>query len=191
MPFNAVDIIILIPLLAMALKGLKNGLIHEFFALFGQAAAIFLGFTYIDTAGQILIGYIGMSGPWVPLFAFIAIYAIVMIIVYILIKVFNAAVQLAFLSGFNMIAGALFGMYKAALVFSVVLILLMGFNVPDEKTREGSLLYSYILPIAPGTYNAIAVVYPGVSSFREDVGAYLDNFSPTRNFAIPEFSEDD
>lgn len=182
MPFNAVDIVIFVPLVAMAIKGLKNGLIHEVLSLFGQIIAIFLSFTYMNEVGQILVGYLGMSNAWVPLLAFIAIYILVIILVNLIIKVLNAMVKLAFLSVYNLILGAIFSALKATLLFSVIFILLLGFDIPDKETRENSLLYEYVLPIAPGAYNAVAVIYPGVTNFEGDVTEYMDKFNPFNNY---------
>lgn len=189
MPFNAVDLIILVPVVAMAIKGLKNGLIHEVFGLIGQILAIFAAFTYMDKVGQFLIGFLGMSGGWVPLVSFILLYVVIIVLVNLLIKTLNAVVKFAFLSLYNVILGAIFSAFKAILVYSVILILLIGFNLPGENTRDGSLLYGYVLPVAPATYNVVAKVYPGVSNFTDDVGKYLDEFNPFNHFSGKQLEE--
>jgi membrane protein required for colicin V production len=188
MSFSYVDIIIALPLAYWLIKGLKNGFAHEFLGLLGQILAIFLAFTYMEPMGAILIGYIKMSGAAVPLVAFILIYIIFMILVHLLIKVINRFVEVIFLSTFNKILGAFFSTFKAALVLSVVFILLAGLDTPKKESRDDSMLYSYVLPIAPATYNLVAFLWPGVSSFTDQAGDFIDQYNPfkDKDFTNPE-----
>jgi hypothetical protein len=34
------------------------------------------------------------------------------------------------------------------------------------------------MPIAPATYNVVAVVFPGVTDFAEDAGEFIEKFNP-------------
>lgn len=176
MPFSLIDLIIAVPLAAMFIKGMKNGFAHEVLGLAGQIIAIFLGFAYMEQLGQALSNYFSWHSPAVPLVAFLIIYIIFIILVGILIRVVNSIIKVVFLSTFNMVLGALFSTFKAALVYSVIFVLLAGFNIPDRDTAKESFLYEYMLPIAPATYNAVAVVFPGVTNFAEEAGAFIDKF---------------
>ncbi|KPP99643.1 MAG: membrane protein required for colicin V production [Bacteroidetes bacterium HLUCCA01] len=178
MPFNLVDLIVAVPLAAMFIKGMKNGFAHEIISLVGQIAAIFLAFTYMEQLGQAISNYFSWHGPGVPLVAFLIIYLIFVLLVQLIIKVVNSIIKVAFLSTFNMLAGAAFSTFKGTLVFSVIFVLLAGFNLPDQQTRDDSFLYSIVLPVAPATYNAIAVVYPGVDDFADQAGQFLEKFKP-------------
>lgn len=181
MPVNVVDIAIAVPLIAMFLKGLKNGFVHETLTLVGQVLAIFMAFTYMEQVGKILASFMGLSGPALPLVAFLVIYLLFILLTHVIIKLINTLLKIAFLSVFNMILGGVFSTFKAVLLASVVLILLAGFNIPGSESRTTSYMYAYIVPIAPSTYNVIAKVYPGVTTFREDVGVYIDRFNPVKD----------
>lgn len=185
MSINLLDLIIVLPLIAMALKGLKNGFVHEFLTLFGTLMAIFLSFTYMNAVGAVFITYTGSSGPWIPLTAFVFIYIVAILLVKIIIKALNAFLNFANLSTLNLIVGALFSLFKGALIFSVVLLFMSSFNIPDDDTKNGSLLYSYILPTAPATYNIVAKVYPGVTSFADQAGVFIDSHNPFTDFHTP------
>ncbi len=189
MPVNLLDIILAVPLIAMAIKGLKNGFVHEVFSLLGQIIAIFLAFTYMDVVGNIIIGFLGISNAWIPLLGFVALYLVIIILVNLLIKVLNAMIKFVYLSNLNMIAGAIFSTFKAVLVISVIFLLFRAFDLPNDQTRESSLLYRYIAPVAPVTYNVVANVYPGVTSFAEEAGTYIDRFSPFSDFTPTEENE--
>jgi len=185
MAVNLLDLIIIFPLAAMAMKGLKNGLIHEVFTLMGTLAAIFVAFTYMNAVGVVIIQYTGATSAWVPLSAFVLIYFIAILLVKVIIKALNAFLSLANLSTINLIAGALFSMFKGVIVFSVLLMFMYSFNIPDEDTRTGSLLYPYILPTAPATYNVVAKIYPGVTSFADQAGIFIDSHNPFTDFHTP------
>jgi membrane protein required for colicin V production len=185
MSFSYVDIIIALPLAYWLIKGLRHGFAHEFLSLTGQILAIFVAFTYMEMMGSILIGYLKMSGAAVPLVAFILIYIIFIILVRLVIKVINRFIEVIFMSTFNKILGAFFSAFKAALVLSVVFILLAGLDLPSKESRNQSMLYSYVLPIAPATYNLIAFVWPGVSSFTDQAGEFIDQYNPFKDKDFP------
>jgi membrane protein required for colicin V production len=185
MSINLLDLIIALPLIAMAVKGLKNGFAQEVLTLLGTLMAIFLSFTYMNAVGAVLITYTGTSGPWIPLTAFVFIYIIAIIIVKIMTKALNAFLNFANLSTLNLIAGALFSIFKGALIFSVVFLFMSSFNIPDDDTKNGSLLYPYILPTAPATYNIVAKIYPGVTSFADQAGVFIDSHNPFTDYHTP------
>jgi membrane protein required for colicin V production len=186
MSINLLDLIIILPIIAMALKGLKNGFVHEVFTLLGTLTAIFLAFTYMNAVGIVIIHYTGTSGAWIPLIGFIFIYIFAIIIVKVIIKALNAFLSFAILSTINLIVGGLFSMFKGVLIFSVILLFMSAFNIPDEETKNGSLLYPYVFPTAPATYNVVAKIYPGVTSFADQAGKFIDNHNPFTDFHTPD-----
>jgi len=181
MTFSYVDIIIALPLAYTLIKGLQHGFAHEFLGLVGQILAIFIAFTYMEPMGAILIGYIKLSGAAVPLVAFILIYIIFVILVRLVIKVINRFIEVIFLSTFNKILGAFFSAFKTALVLSVIFILLAGLDTPKKESRDNSMLYAYVLPIAPATYNLVAFLWPGVTSFTDQAGDFIDQYNPFKD----------
>lgn len=175
MPISALDIILMVPLLILFVTGFKRGLVDSVIGLLGQVLAIFIAFTYMYFLADIMYRYFNTDSAWVPLLSFVTLYLIVIAMVKLLIRLAESALEFAKLSFFNMLAGGIFGVLKAALVMSVLLIFLGTFNQPDERTRKDSLLYPYILPVAPKSYDILAKIYPGVVSFTEQAGNYLKN----------------
>ncbi|MCH8494899.1 MAG: CvpA family protein [Balneolales bacterium] len=181
MPFSYVDLIIAIPLAAMFIKGMKNGFAHEVLALVGQVVAIFLSFTYMEEVGSSLSSIFGFTGAGVPLVAFIMIYVIFIILVHIVIKAVNSFIKVVFLSTFNMMMGGVFSTFKALLLLSVVFLLLAGFNKPSVEAQRSSFLYSYVVPVAPSTYNFVAIVFPGITSFADEAGTFIERNNPFKD----------
>ncbi|MCC5925720.1 MAG: CvpA family protein [Bacteroidetes bacterium] len=181
MPFSIIDLIIAVPLVAMFIKGMKNGFAHEILSLTGQIAAIFISFTYMEPLGQALSNYFSWHSPAVPLVAFLLIYLIFIILLGILIRIANSIIKVVYLSTFNMLLGAVFSTFKGLLVFSVILVLFAGFNVPDKETTEKSYLYNIVMPVAPATYNTVAFVFPGITDFADEAGTFIEKFKSFTN----------
>jgi len=83
---------------------------------------------------------------------------------------------MALLSVPNRVLGLVFGVLKSSLFVSVFFILLLGLGQPKEETRNDSLLYPYIMMVAPAAYNAIGNIYPGSESFTDTVRRALEDF---------------
>lgn len=182
MPVNLFDVILVLPIVAMGLKGLKNGLIHEFLTLTGTFFAIFISFTYMDDLGNVLAFYSGSSSAWVPVISFVMIYFVAIVLLNIVIKALNAFITFAHLSTLNLLTGSLFSAYKGALILSVILLFMAGFNLPKDDVKNDSLLYPYVFPVAPMSYDFVAKIYPGVDSFAEQAGTFIDKFNPFTDF---------
>lgn len=185
MPFSVVDLIVAVPLVVLFIKGMKNGFAHEILSLAGQIIAIFMAFYYMEQLGQALSNYFSWSSAAVPLVAFLIIYVIFLILTSVIIKVVNSIIKVVFLSTFNMLLGAFFSTFKGVLVFSVIFILLAGFNIPDRETTQKSYLYAYVVPVAPATYNVIAIVFPGITDFAEEAGAFIEKHNPFKDQQDP------
>jgi len=167
------DIVIAVPILIFFITGLKNGFIEEAFGLIGQIIAIFLAFTYMSEFAAYWERFYNMESPWIPFFSFIILYIGIIIVVKLIIKFLNSLIKLANLSIVNLIFGGIFSGLKGALLVSVVLIILGVVNQPNQEYRDTSLLYEYVLPIAPKVYNVMARIYPGVQSFAEQTDQYF------------------
>jgi len=179
MPVNALDIIIALPILIFFVAGLKNGFIEEVVGLIGQIIAIFLAFTYMSDVSLFWEEFYNIESSWIPFFSFIAIYLVALIVVRMIIKLMESIIKIAKLSVVNHFFGGVFSGLKGAIIVSAFLVILGVLGQPRQEYTQNSLLYSYILPIAPGTYNFISRVLPGVGEFQEQVGDYFKNLDVT------------
>lgn len=180
MPVNALDIIIALPILIFFVAGLKNGFIEEVVGLIGQIIAIFMAFTYMSDFSIFWEEFYDIESPWIPFFSFIAIYLLAIIIVKLIIKLMESILKFAKLSMVNHFFGGVFSGLKGAVLVSAFLVILGVLGQPRQEYTQNSLLYSYVLPIAPTTYNYISRVLPGVGEFQEQVGEYFKNLDATR-----------
>ena len=179
MPVNALDIIIALPILIFFVAGLKNGFIEEVVGLIGQIIAIFLAFTYMSDVSLFWEEFYNIESSWIPFFSFIAIYLVALIVVKLIIKLMESIIKFAKLSMINHLFGGVFSGLKGAILVSTFLVILSVLGQPRQEYTQNSLLYSYILPIAPTTYNYISRVLPGVGDFQEQLGEYFKDLDVT------------
>ncbi len=191
MPLHALDIIIALPILIFFVAGLKNGFIEEVVGLIGQIIAIFIAFTYMSEVSVFWEEFYNIESSWIPFFSFIAIYLAAIIVVKLIIKLMESLLKVAKLSIVNHFFGGVFSGLKGAILVSTFLVILSVLGQPRQEYTQNSLLYSYILPIAPTTYNYLSRVIPGADDFQEQLGEYFKNLDVTSIFTSDETTPSD
>ncbi len=153
---NLLDFLIIIPVLLFAFSGIKNGLIGEVLGIAGLIAAIYLTFEYMDEAAEIIRPLFNTDETYVIFIAAAIIFIITLIIAQLIDFLAAKFLKVVRLYTINRILGFFFGMIKGAIIVSALLLILAGFQIPSEQSREESATYSYIVYLAPWAYNLIA-----------------------------------
>ncbi|MCH2449307.1 MAG: CvpA family protein [Gracilimonas sp.] len=181
------DLIIGIPLLYFGYKGAVNGLVKEVLNIVGIILAIFLTFNYLDAFTGLIAPIFEEGASYIPFISggilFIGTLGVVALVAYATKELLKAVK----LSMVNRILGGAFGALKSGLVVSAVLLLLAGFNVPSDEAREESYLYPAVIYLAPLTYNAVALVYPGAENYSQTLKENIGEYNPLEN--IPFLNE--
>jgi membrane protein required for colicin V production len=165
---NALDILFAVPLLLFAWRGFSNGFVKEMIRIIGFIVAAFLAFNYAEALLPTVKGW-GINDQLAPFIAAFLIFAGCSVVVEIITRLLNKLVDVTLLTIPNKLLGAAFGALKVGLIFSFIYIFLAGFKIPDEKTRQASLSYPYLIQVVPVTYNIISSIYPGADGFVETV----------------------
>ena len=156
-----IDILLLVPLLWFAFKGLKNGAVMEFVHL----AAIVVGVFVATRFSHFLAQYLQLESEYAGIMyfaiTFIAVVAMLFLAGYILEKFINAIA----LGWLNRVLGLVFAVAKTILIMSM---LIFYFNKIDrEETifstekRDESLLFRPVEKVAP-------MVMPMLTRFLEE-----------------------
>lgn len=180
---NALDLLIIVPIGFFAYKGFTAGLIQEVLGLVGIVLAIFVTFAYMKPASTLLEPFFSGSDTQIivaGLILFVGTIALVQLIGHSI----RRFLELIKLNLINRIAGLFFGAVKSAIVLSGFLWLFAGFNIPEEDTRNESLLYPVVLSIAPTVFNMVASVYPGIENFIETLEDAIQEDNPIRNNSL-------
>jgi membrane protein required for colicin V production len=166
---NYIDIILLIPMAWFAYKGFGKGLIIELFSLIALIAGIYAAVYFSDYAAKFLIGNFTLNEDYVPIISFVITFIGVVVIVYFAGKLLEKLVDMVALGILNKLTGAAFGILKAAVFMSIVIMLINSIDnkwIPKEKKKE-SVLYSPVSAIAPLLWNKLEDLDINKSTFEK------------------------
>lgn len=172
---GTLDYFVLLPIAFFAYRGFKNGLVKEVSGIIGLILAVFFTFNFMEDAGRILAKFLTISEEFLPFAGAISVFILTIVLVQVAVWLINSILDAAFLSLPNKIAGAVFGSLKVGIIISAILLLLAGFNQPNEETRKASATYKYAIQLAPMAYNTIAAIYPGAESFSVTINKTIQS----------------
>jgi membrane protein required for colicin V production len=179
------DILIGLPLLYMAYKGAVNGIVKELLNIIGVVLAVYGTFTYMDEFAAIISTlFEDPSQGFIPFLAGAILFIGVLSIISLLAYWMRAWLEAVNLGTANRFLGAIFGMLKAAIIISTLLILLSGFNIPKEDIRSQSVLYPYVIQVGPKAFNVVTTLYPAAENYTETLKNTLKNYNPIQNLPV-------
>lgn len=153
---NYIDIVLVILLVFSAIGGFKNGLIVELASL----AALILGiwgaihFSYVTS--DFLIENLNFNSEHLPVISFIVTFIVIVILVHIVANVVDKMVETIMLGFVNKLAGLVFGVLKAALILSIILLVFdkidKDVKILPESTKSESRMYEPIRNLAPSIF---------------------------------------
>ena len=156
---NYLDIIILVPMAWAAYRGFTKGFIIEIFGLLALAVGIYGSIHFSDYTAVWLREEFEMSSEFLPVISFSLTFLALVIVVHLLGKTVEKVAHIASLKLANKLFGSLFGLLKAALILSAVLIVLKNIDakaqfLPQDKIKE-SLLFEPV-------HNLVAWLIPAI-----------------------------
>jgi membrane protein required for colicin V production len=113
------DIIAGIFLLLLFLKGLKNGFVIELASLAALVLGIIGAVMFSEVTARWLSGF--MESKYLSVVAFVMVFIAVVIAVHILAHAIDKLMKAIALGWFNRLAGALFGLVKAAFLSTLTI----------------------------------------------------------------------
>lgn len=167
---RVLDLILLIPLILGAYTGYRRGLIMELVGVIALILAILGAFKLLHAGIDFLSRYIPEYSNFIPFIAFIGIFIGILILVNLLGKLTKKFLDLTILGTFDNFAGALIGIFKWAFLTSIVLWLSLqvDLKIPDQLT-ENSILYPYIVELAPTVGEYLSAIFPFASDLFESI----------------------
>jgi len=180
---NLLDFFIVIPMGYFAYRGFTSGVIHEVLNIVGIVLAVFITFEYMEEASAMFRPFFESQDYAVVaagIFLFIATIAAVQAIAYASQKL----LEVIKLNLLNRIAGLAFGALKSGIIISGILLLMAGFNLPGEESRNESISYPYVIYLAPMAFDLVATVYPGAENFIETIDRTIEENNPIKSLPI-------
>lgn len=149
------NIILIIPLAWGFYKGLRKGLIVELASILAIILGVFACSKFSDMVADFLGEHIHshISSLYLSICAVILVFIGVVILVFFIAKRIQKLAEALFLGIANRIFGALFGLFKWALLVSFVLyffdILNQKAGIVSASTLERSIVYEHLIKLAP------------------------------------------
>ncbi len=150
---NFIDIIIIIPIVWFAYKGLSKGFVNEIAQLFALIGGIFIAANFSHFVGEKISCWLSINEKYINVVAFIITFAGVILLVVIVRKSIEKIIKASSLNFINKIGGLIFGALKAAFLLSCLFYVI---NRVDDRavilkaeTRNDSLFYYPVSALAP------------------------------------------
>jgi len=171
---NWLDIILIVPVAWLAYKGFKKGLIIEIFSLLALLAGIYGGIHFSDFTTGILTEDFKFTSEFMPVISFGMTFILIVVLVYYVGKLLEKVIKMMALSIVNKISGSLFGILKAFLLLSLLLVLV---DAIDHRTHflpeyqvNNSLMYKPIKGLCAQIFPMIedSEIYDSLQGLRDE-----------------------
>ena len=169
------DIISIILLAILAIKGFSKGLVLEIASLAALFVGAVVGLKLMHYVASYLSEELGWNGKWLLLIAFIFVFALVVLVMHILARALEKMLKLVALGFLNRLGGSVFGIIKGAFILSLVFWMLDNSGFVTEEVFNKTQIAQHILRFAPTTFNVFANVVPLLGELLEDLGQVFEN----------------
>ena len=168
------DIFILIILAVGLIRGFRSGLLKQVASLIGTIMAFVLAASFMESAGRLLELKLGVSPEISSVTAFISVFFLVKICVLTVANAARSLVETAKLSGLDRLAGGLAGSFKAAILLSMVFLMIGIAELPGQNSRAESEFYMPVYRLVPDAWSFISDRSPAFEDLRRRVEDRLD-----------------
>ncbi len=149
---NFLDIIFIIPIIWLAYKGFKKGLIIELTSLVALVLGVYLAYYFSNYTADFLRDMFNVGEKYMSIISFTLTFIVVVISCYIVGKMLEKFVDIIMLGFLNKIVGSFFGILKAVFVLSIIIYIINSYdqnqNIISKKLRDNSILYNPISSVA-------------------------------------------
>jgi membrane protein required for colicin V production len=170
MIMNYIDLIIIVLLVFGLARGFINGFIKELASLLALILGIWGAIKLSAFTAERLYDYFNMTGQYVGIIAFLITFVIIVIIIHFIGLLVDKFVEKISLGVLNSLLGLVFGLFKTALILSVIFTVLNAIDAKHhflpKKQIENSRLYNPIADIAPAIFPVIGEGSPNRSFDR-------------------------
>lgn len=158
------DIIYAIILLLAMIHGYRKGMIHSIVSLLALIVGLLAAVRFSELAAVYIDKWFNISGKYLPLIAFIAVFIGLYLLFRLLEKALEGFFKLIKLNFVNQIIGALIWGLVWTMLFSTILFYLNNMGLFSDELKSDSVTYEKIAPIAPDTFELIGKIIPPVKN---------------------------
>jgi membrane protein required for colicin V production len=170
MQLAALDWFILVVLAGGLIRGFMVGAVRQVASIAGLVVAFFLSVQLMHPIGELIVASLGLSEAVGPIAGFVVIFVGVQLLFLALSRLLERVLETLSLSLVNRAAGGALGGFKAALLLSVLFLVLSGMEMPSSQVRKQSMLYSPVATALPKTLDAASPYLPAAKRASKTFG---------------------
>ncbi|BBO80620.1 CvpA family protein [Desulfosarcina ovata] len=144
---NPFDILIITILAYGLIRGIFRGLVRELSSIVGVLGGFYAAYTYYPHVARLIAPWIS-DRVYLNILSYLLIFSAVVIIVGVLAVVIKYLLNIAYLGWVDRISGALFGVFKGALVICVLFIVLTAFLPKGAPLLKQATLSPYVATVS-------------------------------------------
>jgi membrane protein required for colicin V production len=148
---NLLDLIMLVPVVWLCIRGFSKGLIIELASLIGLVLGILAAYYFSGYIEDFLKGYFTIKESTLRIIAYILTFLAVMLVVYLIGKIIEKVVDLVMLGIVNKILGAIFGLAKGIVLAGIILFIIertdTGEKLIKPSVKEKSMFYQPVMEV--------------------------------------------
>ena len=169
----ALDWFILVILLGGLIRGYMVGAVRQVGSLIGLVAALLFSVEFMETVGTLIVSSLGLSESLIPLTGFTVLFLGVYLLFLALSHLVEQVLESLSLSILNQVIGGAVGGIKAALLLSLLFLVLAGLEMPERDTRDESAFYQPVAELLPQTIEAAEEWVPAAKKAADQLGRHI------------------
>ncbi|MEX0968638.1 MAG: CvpA family protein [Bacteroidia bacterium] len=177
---NILDILVLLPVGLLMVRGFSKGILAEIFSLIALIAGV-IGSLKLAHEFVNLMPVSWQDSNMFKLLLYLAVFAAIFIAVIFLGKAIEGALKVMQLNIFNRIFGLLLGLVKALFIVGLLFWLFALADLVPAETRNGSTLYPLLEDFSPWLIDSITANLP---HFQDMVKEIEQSFSGHFHFEL-------
>ena len=148
---NLLDLLLLIPVVWLCIRGFSKGFIIELASLIGMVLGILAAWYFSGYVIDFLKGYFTLTEQVLRIIAYVVIFLAVMLVVYLIGKAIEKVAEVVMLGWLNKLLGAIFGMAKGIVLVGIILFIFEKAD-PNNKVikphvKEKSMFYQPVMKL--------------------------------------------
>jgi membrane protein required for colicin V production len=171
---NTTDILIIVGILLFVVLGFRDGFFKKIFGILGFLGGLICATKFMQPLGNYIASSLNFTLETSLIVAFFAIFIFFIIILNLLYKGFGRSGGDT-LKIWSRVAGGLLGAVQGAVAVSLILLMFDQFGMPDDETKQSSLLYDQTYQFAPIVFDYTTRWIPDSKKFFEELKGTIED----------------
>lgn len=189
MALTYIDIVVLVAVGFGFIRGWTNGIIKEVAGMVGVILGLWAGLRLAWIFADYYRENFEVPEAVIPLIAFLSAFLLVLVGVILIGRLLKKILEKASLSGFDKIAGALFGGLKLAFIVGTLVGLVGKSGFLPSETKEKSVTYPYLIVFTEAVTDYSIGLIPAAKNTFGEMDEYFDGLRGDKSGSAGELGE--